>query len=212
MKKVFSFVAVAAMMLFAGKAYAQMTIHLGYAPVTYTTTYNNNDSKMEMDGFFVGANYNVNLTGDLNVGIGADFRYNTRTNAAGASVFGVVATSKTTGTQMLIDIPVLFNYGLSLTKDLRVSAFAGPTFSLALSGKTTSEGAIAGWGGSTEMDWYGDNSNRNKFDIGLAFGLNLGYRQYRLFGGYNMGLLNLTTANNTTLKASCWFVGLGLAI
>ncbi len=212
MKKVFSFMAVAAVMLFAGKAYAQMTVHLGYAPVTYTTTYNNNDSKMEMNGFYVGANYNVNLTGDLNVGIGADFRFNTKTNEAGANVFGIVATSKTTSTQMLIDIPVLFNYGLSLNSDFRISAFAGPTFSLALSGKTTSDAAIAGWGGTTEDDWYGDNSNRKKFDIGLTFGLNLGYRQYRLFGGYNMGLLNLTDANNTTLKASGWFIGLGLAI
>ena len=151
MKKVFSFMAVAAVMLFAGKAYAQMTVHLGYAPVTYTTTYNNNDSKMEMNGFYVGANYNVNLTGDLNVGIGADFRFNTKTNEAGANVFGIVATSKTTSTQMLIDIPVLFNYGLSLNSDFRISAFAGPTFSLALSGKTTSDAAIAGWGGTTGM-------------------------------------------------------------
>ena len=61
MKKVFSIMAVSAMMLFAGKSYAQLTLNLGYAPVTYTTTINNNDSKMEMNGFFVGANYNVNL-------------------------------------------------------------------------------------------------------------------------------------------------------
>ena len=209
MKKVLSFVAVAAMMLFAGKAYAQLTLNLGYAPVTYTTTINNNDSKVEMNGFFVGATYNVNLTGDLNVAIGADFRFNTKTDES--DILGV-ATTKTTKTQMLIDIPVLFNYGLSLNSDLRISAFAGPTFSLALSGKTTSDAAIAGWGGTTEDDWYGDNSNRKKFDIGLTFGLNLGYRQYRLFGGYNMGLLNLTDTDNVTLKASGWFIGLGLAI
>ena len=200
------------MMLFAGKSYAQLTLNLGYAPVTYTTTINNNDSKMEMNGFFVGANYNVNLTGDLNVAIGADFRFNTKTDDAGANVFGIVATSKTTSTQMLIDIPVLFNYGLSLNKDLRISAFAGPTFSMALSGKSTSDVAVIGWGGSTEYDWYGDNSNRKKFDIGLTFGLKLGYREYSLFGGYNMGLLNLTDTDNVTLKASGWFIGLGLAI
>ncbi len=209
MKKVFSIMAVAAMMLFAGKSYAQLTLNLGYAPVTYTTTFNNNDSKMEMNGFFVGANYNVNLTGDLNVAIGADFRFNTKTDES--DILGV-ANTKTTKTQMLIDIPVLFNYGLSLNKDLRISAFAGPTFSMALSGKSTSDVAVIGWGGSTEYDWYGDNSDRKKFDIGLTFGLKLGYREYSLFGGYNMGLLNLTDANNTTLKASGWFAGLGFAL
>ena len=212
MKKVFSFVAVAAMMLFAGKAYAQMTIHLGYAPVTYTTTYNNNDSKMEMDGFFVGANYNLNLSGDLNVAVGADFRYNTKTEKSGATVFGVTATSEVTHTQMLIDIPVLFNYGLSLNSDLRIAAFVGPNFSLALSGKTKSDVAVAGWGGSTELDWYGEDSDWKKFDIALTFGLELGYRQYRLFGGYNMGLMNLTSTDDATMKANAWFVGLGFAL
>lgn len=204
--------AVAAVMLFAGKSYAQLTINLGYSPTTLTKTYNNNDTKMELNGFFLGVNYNVNLTGDLNVAIGADLRYNTKTDKNGASFMGITATSDLTRTQLLVDIPVLFNYGLSLNKDIRLAVFAGPTFSMALSGKTTSEAAVAGWGGSTEYDWYGDNSDWKKFDIGLTFGLNLGYREYRLFGGYNMGLLNLTEANNTTLKASGWFAGLGFAL
>ncbi len=212
MKKVLSIVAVAAMMLFAGKANAQLTVNLGYAPTTLTTTYSGNDTKMELNGFFVGANYNLNLSGDLNVAVGADFRYNTKTEKSGATVFGVTTTSEVTHTQMLIDIPVLFNYGLSLNSDLRISAFVGPTFSLALSGKTKSDAAIAGWGGSSERDWYGDGSDGKKFDIALTFGLELGYRQYRLFGGYNMGLMNLTSADDATVKAKAWFVGLGYAL
>jgi hypothetical protein len=212
MKKVFAFMAVAACMLFAGKANAQLTVNLGYAPTTLTTTYSGNDSKMDLNGFFVGANYNINLTGDLNVAVGADFRYNTKTESDGATVFGITASSEVTNTQMLIDVPVLFNYGLNLNSDIRVSAFVGPTFSLALSGKTTSEGSVAGFGGSSELEWYGDDSNMKKFDIGLTFGLELGYRQYRLFGGYNMGLMNLTDADDTTVKAAGWFVGLGFAL
>lgn len=204
--------AVAAAMLFVGKANAQLTVHLGYAPTTITTTVNSNDSKLDMNGFFVGANYNINLTGDLNVAVGADFRYNTKTDKDGASIAGVTATSETTNTQMLIDVPVLFNYGLSLNKDIRISAFAGPTFSLALNGKTKAEGSVAGFGGSTEYDWYGDNSDQKKFDIGLTFGLNLGFRQFSLFGGYNMGLMNLSDADNTTMKANAWFIGLGFAL
>ena len=55
--------AVAACMLFAGKANAQLTLNVGYAPTTLTYTYGGNDTKMDMNGFFVGANYNINLTG-----------------------------------------------------------------------------------------------------------------------------------------------------
>lgn len=212
MKKVFAFMAVAACMLFAGKANAQLTLNVGYAPTTLTYTYGGNDTKMDMNGFFVGANYNINLTGDLNVAVGADFRFNTKTDKDGASLFGVTTASEVTRTQMLIDIPVLFNYGLSLNSDLRIAAFVGPNFSLALSGKTKSDVAVAGWDGSTELDWYGEDSDWKKFDIALTFGLELGYRQYRLFGGYNMGLMNLTDADDTTLKAAGWFVGLGFAL
>lgn len=204
--------AVAACMLFAGKSNAQLTLNVGYAPTTLTYTYGGNDTKMDMNGFFVGANYNINLTGDLNVAVGADFRFNTKTDKDGASLFGVTTASEVTRTQMLIDIPVLFNYGLSLNSDLRIAAFVGPNFSLALSGKTKSDVAVAGWGGSTELDWYGEDRDWKKFDIALTFGLELGYRQYRLFGGYNMGLMNLTSTDDATMKANAWFVGLGFAL
>ena len=92
MKKVFAFMAVAACMLFAGKANAQLTLNVGYAPTTLTYTYGGNDTKMDMNGFFVGANYNINLTGDLNVAVGADFRFNTKTESDGATVFGVFSS------------------------------------------------------------------------------------------------------------------------
>ena len=201
--------AVAACMLFAGKANAQLTVNVGYAPTTLTTTFGGNDTKMDMNGFFVGANYNINLTGDLNVAVGADFRYNTKTETIS------LLNTDVTHTQMLVDIPVLFNYGLNLNNDIRISAFVGPTFSLALSGKSTADVNVAAWGATGEDDWYDDKGlvqNQKKFDIGLTFGLNLGYRQFRLFGGYNMGLMNLTDADDTTLKASGWFVGLGFAL
>ena len=211
MKKVFSIVAVAAMVLFAGNANAQLRVNIGYGPMTYTTDNNGNESSFDMNGFFAGARYNTNITGDLNVSIGVDFRYGTKKDANGATLFGLTANSDVTKTQMIVDVPVLFNYGLNLNKDLKISAFAGPMISLALSGKTTSSAAVAGWGGSTEYDWYNDGDGK-QLDLGLAFGLDLGFQKYRLFGGYNMGLLNLSSTDNVTRKSGGWFVGLGMAL
>ena len=212
MKKVFSFFAVAAAMLAFGTANAQLSINVGYAPQTYTTTYSGNDSKLEMNGFFAGVNYNATLSGDLKVCVGADVRYNTKTDKTSSSVLGISLSNETTKSQMLVDVPVLFNYGLNLSSEIKIAAFVGPTFSLALSGKETSETAVAGWGGSKEYDWYGDNSNRKQFDVAATFGVMLGFQKYRLFGGYNMGLLNLTKADNTTLKGNNWFIGFGFAL
>ena len=210
MKKIFAFAA--AIMLFAGMASAQLGVYVGYAPQTYLSKYTSGSTTFSdttsMTGLFVGANYNYNLSGDLSVSFGLQGRYNTHNEEA--TVLGV--TTKSAATQMLVDIPILFNYGLSLSDNMKLSVFAGPTITYALSGttKTTVSGTPGGiLDGTTESDWYGDNSNLKKLDVSGTLGVALTFSDIRLFGGYNMGLLNLTTADNTTYKGSNLFLGIG---
>ncbi len=219
MKKVFAILA--ATVLFAGMASAQLGINVGFAPQTYKTTVTSGStsttSSMNLNGFFAGVNYNINLTGDLGVSLGANYRQNFGSDEETVSLLGLVsATAEYSHTQSLIDVPVLFNYGLKLTDDLKISVFLGPTFSFALAGNTHFKysGNLVGFTGDTEgdTDWYGDNSDRKKFDISGTVGVNVQYNAFRLFGGYNMGFLNLTDADNTKLKASNWFVGLGFSL
>lgn len=214
MKKIFSFVAVAAALLVAGNANAQLGLHIGYAPQNYYgtttttvlgTTVTTHDTT-NMNGFFVGADYNINLTGDLNVNVGLQARYNTHTNEVSNSPLS--GTTKSTATQMLLDVPVLFNYGLSLSNDLKISVFAGPTITYALTGSTKIEGSPAGLLDG-ETDWYGDNSTLKKLDVALSFGAALTFGDYRLFGGYNMGLLNLSSTDGRTYKGNNLFIGFG---
>ena len=212
MKKIFTFVAVAAMLLIAGNANAQLGLHVGYAPQNYLGKYTSGSTTVsdtsKMTGFFVGADYNINLTGDLNVSLGLQGRYNTSSEST--TLLGT--TTKVDGTQMLIDVPVLFNYGLNLSDALKLSVFAGPTITYALSGntKTTISGSPAGLlDGTTEANWYGDNTNRKKLDVALTFGAAITFSDIKIFGGYNMGLMNLTTADNTTIKGSNLFLGVG---
>ncbi len=201
MKKILSFALVAAAMLFAGKANAQLNVHVGYAPQTYktTTTVLGSDvsSTLDMNGFFAGADFNMPLSGDLRLDLGANIRYNTKSEENS----GI----KTTLTQMLIDVPVLLNYGLELKRDFRIAAFAGPAISFALSGNTKTE--IAGV--STDSDWYDDGDNRGRFDLSVMFGLSVDFTDFRLFGGYNLGLLNVSKVDGTTTKGNNWFIGLG---
>ena len=210
MKKIFAFAALAAAVLFAGNtANAQLGINVGYAPQSYKMDYTSGSLSLKdttsMTGFFLGVNYNVNITGDLNVSVGLQGRYNTYSDEN--TVLGV--TAKTNSTQMLVDVPILFNYGLSLTDDLKVSLFLGPTISYALSGKTTyTVGSI-----ETTSDWYKeDEGNQGAFDLGGTLGVCASFSGIRLFGGYNMGLMNLSKADNTTVKGSNWFIGLGYAL
>lgn len=150
-----------------------------------------------MNGFFAGADFNMPLSGDLRLDLGANIRYNTKSEENS----GI----KTTLTHMLIDVPVLLNYGLELKRDFRIAAFAGPAISFALSGNTKTE--IAGV--ITDSDWYDDGDNRGRFDLSVMFGLSVDFTDFRLFGGYNLGLLNVSKVDGTTVKGSNWFIGLG---
>ena len=99
-----------------------------------------------------------------------------------------------------------------LSDALKLSVFAGPTITYALSGntKTTVSGSPAGiLDGTTENNWYGDNSNLKKLDMAVSFGVAVTFSDIKIFGGYNMGLLNLTAADNTTLNGSNLFLGIG---
>ncbi|MBR1850738.1 MAG: outer membrane beta-barrel protein [Bacteroidales bacterium] len=224
MKKVFAFVAVAAALLVAGKANAQIGVNAGYASQSYINNYNNGNhtDTTSMTGFFIGANYNLNLTGDLNLSVGLQARYNTASDSIQASLFGFAGSKvKTTQTQILLDVPVLFNYGFNLTNDLKASVFLGPTFSFAVKGNTNVQGSANVLGtslgsGGKDYNWYASTDdggyNYNALDISGTIGLCLDFTGIRLYGGYNMGLLNLHNSDNWTRKGSNIFVGVGYAL
>jgi hypothetical protein len=217
MKRTIAIVACAAVMLFAGKANAQLGINVGYAPVTLSTatTIGNTTttSTSEMDGFFAGVTYNYGISKDLGVAFGLQGRYNTKTSTGSANFVVVSGNDKSTTTQILLDVPVLLNYSLPLGGSAKLSAFAGPTFSYAVYGNThvTSTATILGVSSTSETDYamYGDNSTNNRLDITAAFGLQFQYNDFRLFGGYRIGLTDLNTNDNVKTTSSGLFVGLG---
>lgn len=217
MKKNIAIIACAAVMLLAGKANAQLGINVGYAPVTLTSTVTSGNTttktSSEMDGFFAGVTYNYGISKDLGVAFGLQGRYNTKTSTDAGNLVVISGDSKSTTTQILLDVPVLFNYSLSLGSSAKLTAFAGPTFSFAVYGNThvTTTTTILGSTSTSENDYamYGDNSTNNRLDITAAFGLQFQYSDFRLFGGYRFGLIDLNTNDNIKTTSSGLFVGLG---
>lgn len=220
MKKTIAIVACAAAMLFAGKANAQLGINVGYAPVTLSTAVTSgnttNTSTFEMDGFFAGVTYNYGINKDLGVAFGLQGRYNTKTSTGSTDIIVASANDKSTTTQLLFDVPVLFNYSLPLGGSAKLTAFVGPTFSYAVYGNThvTTTTTLLGSTSTSENDYdmYGDNSANNRFDITAAFGLQFQYSDFRLFGGYRIGLTDLNTNDNVKTTTSGLFVGLGYSL
>lgn len=198
MKKVLAIVALVAAMFVAGQAQAQISINAGYAPEKFSTTWGNTTSTESYQGFFVGLTDNFALSKGIGVAPGIQFRMNTRSYNG---LLGVTYKD----TQMLIDVPLLFNYGIGINRDLSITPFVGPMFSFAVSGTTKS--------GSTSVNWYGDHGTQNPFNINLVFGAALEFNKAKLFAGYRLGLIDQEkNSDNITTKTQGFFVGLGYSL
>lgn len=198
MKKVLAIVALVAAMFVAGQAQAQISINAGYAPEKFSTTWGNSTTTTNYQGFFVGLTDNFTLSKGIGVAPGIQFRMNTRSYNG---LLGVTYKD----TQMLIDVPLLFNYGIGINRDLSITPFVGPMFSFAVSGTTKS--------GSTSVNWYGDHGTQNPFNINLVFGAALEFNKAKLFAGYRLGLIDQEkNSDNITTKTQGFFVGLGYSL
>lgn len=206
MKKLLAVVALVAAMFVAGNVQAQMSIHAGYAPETIKT----GNSATNLNGFFAGVDYNMGLAKGLGLSLGGQLRLNTE---SGSSSIGGIAAAKHTTTQLLLDIPVLLNYGFDINRDAKISVFAGPTINFGLVSKTKYEGNVLGFGGSSTVDWYNQNGlNYKRFNLSGTAGLAFTFKQFRIFGGYNYGFLDLDNASSTTTNTAAPFFGIGYTL
>ena len=111
---------------------------------------------------------------------------------------------------------MLLNYTFALSSALKLTFFAGPTFSYALSGNTHTVNSVSGWLGSgsssNDLDWYGENSKRERLNVSGTVGGVITYNRIRFFAGYNYGLLDLDKRDDITLKTNGLFAGLGFVL
>jgi hypothetical protein len=200
MKKVLAIVALVAAMFVAGNVQAQSTIYAGYAPESFVS----GSTSTNYQGFFAGFTQNFGLSKGIGVAAGAQFRMNTKSESN--TILGVTTTTK--NSQFLVDVPILFNYGIGVNRDITITPFVGPMVSLALAGNTK----VSVGSSTSTSDWYGDNSRMNRFNLYAVFGADVKFNQFNLFGGYRLGLLDLNSSDNVTLKTNGLFVGIGFTL
>ncbi len=200
MKKVLAIVALVAAMFVAGNVQAQSTIYAGYAPESFVS----GSTSTNYQGFFAGFTQNFGLSKGIGVAAGAQFRMNTKSESN--TILGVTTTTK--NSQFLVDVPILFNYGIGVNRDITITPFVGPMVSLALAGNTK----VSVGSSTSTSDWYGDNSRMNRFNLYAVFGADVKFNQFNLFGGYRLGLLDLNSSDSVTLKTNGLFVGLGFTL
>lgn len=202
MRKTLAIVAFVAAMFVAGNVQAQSTVYAAYAPETFVA----GNTSTNYQGFALGFTQNVDLASGIGVAAGAQFRMNMKSETN--TLLTVTETTKRN--QILVDVPILLNYTIAVNRDLAIVPFVGPMPSLAITGTTKVSGNL--FNTTTTTDWYGDNSNRSRFNLYAVFGADVKFANYNLFGGYRLGLLDLNTSDNATLKTNGLFVGLGFTL
>lgn len=193
-------------LLASASAFAQVSVGAGYVSdatkssvtVGNSTTTTNGSA----NGVYVGADYNYSLGQGLGVAAGAKFAFLGNKNQS--ELLGIVTTNKLS--EMYLGIPVNVNYTYELSKDLKVSAFAGPTFNFGLSSKNTITNNKND--DKTVVDNYGDDSKYGKTNVFVGAGVAVDVMEMiRVKVGYDLGLLNRTSADKCKLTENQLYFG-----
>ncbi len=198
MKKALAIVALFAAMFVAGNVQAQSTVYATYAPESFVT----GNSSTNYQGFALGFVQNVGVAKGIGVAAGGQFRMNMKSETS--TLLNVKET------QIVVDVPILFNYKIAVNRDLAIVPLVGPMLSLALTGNTKKTENVLG--NAVNVNWYGDNSSLSRFNLYAVFGADVKFNQFNLFGGYRLGLLDINKSNNIVTKTNGLFIGLGYTL
>ena len=199
MKKVLILVAA----LFVGiQAHAQLQADGGYQHFFEQWQYGDSKTDTGWDGFYLGGRYNIGISqvAGLSVIPGANFSF----------MFNKVATDASCR-EIALNIPIDAAYTLDFgTVQLR--GFAGPSIQVGLLNHLVARGGNQ----TTSYNMYGDNGNnyvpgtRTRLNVSLGFGAAVVVRE-RFTGHirYDLGLVNLTTAQYYKLFRNTLQVGVG---
>lgn len=209
MKKVLMTLALVAVA--ATSAFAQISVGAGYLANTQKSTYTSGSTSTTTTtpsaGFYVGADYTLDLGQGLGLvaGLKGNFLFNKEEGSITLPILGTfTGTSKTS--EIYLVVPVLANYTYALSNDLKLFGFAGPSFAYGLSSKTKSTTNTSD--DVTITDNYGDSSNYGKVNLFLGAGVGVDVMNtIRIKAGYDIGLLDRDGRDDYKINDAQWYVG-----
>lgn len=192
MKRVLSTILAASMMLIGTAALAQPSVGVGFVNSTDKYKSGNTTTTANLNGFYAGASYNINITGALNVAPGL---YYTLVTKSDASNYGPL-NANVDVTEHYLSVPVMFNAGLAITDGIVGRVYAGPTLAYGLASNTKAKGSIAGISADTKINNYDSDYDYGRFDVMLGGGVAVDFFDIVRFNiGYDYGLVNRYTGD-----------------
>ena len=196
MKKIFSTLLAASLMLLGTQVFAQTTFNVGYLNSTLATKNTSSGS----NGAFAGVSFNIPVSGGLGVAPGiyysALFSKNTELFGFGTGTFQEHA----------LNVPVYLNYAFALASDTKFFIFGGPTAQYGLMSKVKHEVGNV----NATVDNYKD-SDFNRFNVYLGGGVGFQAGAFQVTAGYDYGMMNQYKNTDVTCRRSNIKIGVGFA-
>ena len=193
MKKSFSILTAALLMLLVTPAFAQVSLGVGYVNSTDRIKSGNTEAQATAsNGIYAGLGFHMPIAGDLSFTPGVYYTYLSNRNAS--STAGGLISASGELKEHYLTVPLHFDYGAEILPNFRLFFFAGPGVSVGLASNTVLSASIAGISGNTSFDNYKDGTGYGRWDIQLGggMGIDLAHR-LRLKVGYDFGMLNRYT-------------------
>lgn len=180
------------MMLIGTAAIAQPSLGIGYLNSTDKVKSGSTTKTTNLNGFYVGGSYNINLAGSFGVAPGLQYGLATKSDAD--SYFGI--NTNVDVTEHYLSIPVMFNAGLTFADGIVGRVYAGPSLAYGIASDTKVKGSIAGFSKDTKINNYGDDYHYGRFDVMLGGGVAVEFFDMVRFNvGYDYGLVNRYTGD-----------------
>ena len=169
MKKVFSILLAASLMLLGTQAFAQMSVNAGY--LNSTQSFKDSNSKsINSNGAYAGVSFNIPLAGAFGIAPGLYYSMITNKSGGAGSILGIPVSASSTFMEHAINVPLY----ASTTK-------------------------LAGGVGESSADrTYNnyDNENYNRFNVYLGGGIGFQVSAIQITVGYDYGMMNLYKGDN----------------
>ena len=206
MKKFFSTILAASLMLLGTQAFAQMSVNAGY--LNSTESVKGNSNSVNSHGAFAGVSFNIPIAGGLGIAPGVYYSMITNKDSAAGNIFGLTISGASTFMEHAINAPVYVNYGLDLSRDARFFVYGGPTVQYGLASTTKGEIGIGGSSADKTYNNY-DNENYNRFNVYVGGGVGFQAGAFQVTAGYDYGVTDLNKSDNVEAHRSNIKVGVG---
>jgi len=190
MKRIVSTILAASMLLIGTQAFAQISVGGGYLNTTLASSGANSQSGV---GAFVGASYNIPISGALAIAPGVYYSWVTQELSSDF----IIGTTNRVINEHAINVPVLINYGIPVGNTAKFYVFAGPTLQYGLS-STASDTVTSIFSDKTSTTTTNnyDKNIYNRTNVYVGGGVGFQVSNFLFTVGYDYGLTDLDAAGN----------------